>query len=778
MDLCIIPISTEDANFHASLAQIGPFLVLFDCGWQEALDVNDFNALTPYLHRVDVVLLSRATMQHLGGYPYLVQHLNKDAVVLCTEPVRHMGELACLSLVEELEKYKNVEVLDTECILRAFADKRLKCLKYTESFHLAACQDSIGETSLKITPYQAGGSLGAAFWIIDVGSAQMVYCADFSLRDTRHVGGMDFERLMASSDLKTPSIFLTSLVPVRTDVPHLGQSRTPATATMQNTVGTAAQVCLTCAEAFFLERTLETLREGGSVIVPIDVTGAVFDLLFLLDEAWGADSSISEKFPLCWVSCLNDILLDQIKTRLEFMSKRVQRLFEERPEKKSPFMLSNVRMYSSIDDMHLHVVPEQPKIVLATLPSLENGDVRELMFLMAHDPLNLLWLTQNWYPEGSLGARVFQDFVLHKYSEKEYEVIQHLKLPWTETQLRAYYEEKLAEERKDRIKMEDNDKMDIAGYAEYAEEAGDIERTGKTSAIAHHPRIAETFFEPPGWIAKTFIHADSRKDIDDYGQVLGKKEMAAWRTANVDEKEEEIVTREAHTAAVLDSVKQEMSYDKSWLHDLRIRYREPMRCEARKKIIRVACKVLFCPLNTHDHRDTRTLITKMRPQHVVALPTTAPCEFETFASTGIIINLLATPLAFPWRSLKRKSVFSTSLWEKVSFQKLPDGTRIATVTAVSCGNDSYDTFDTFDGNVHADTLLLSMPKLSTIRASLKDAMPHTRISFQQDPSGTRLLDLNGKVRLGVEGKAVKLEGALSEEYYHARAALYDNCVAL
>lgn len=770
--LCLIPISTEDANFHACLAQIGPFLVLLDCGWREDMDVYDLAPLTPYLQRIDVVLLSRASIQHLGAYPYLFDKLHSDAVVLCTEPVRYMGELACISLVEELEKYKNVQNLSIESIIKAFSNRRVHCLKYTESYHRHGA-----ETSVKITPYQAGETIGSSFWILEMGSAQMVYSSGFSLRDTRTAGGLPsgYSDWGLNSNAATlsvsPTVFLTSLVPVQTAVPHLGVSRTPATENMQNTVGTSAKVCLTCAEAYFLERTLETLREGGSVLVPVDATGTIFDLLLLLDEAWSSDTSLSEKFPICWVSCLNDIILDQIKTRLEFMSKRVQRLFEERPDKKNPFLLGNVRMYPSIEDMHHHVLPEQPKIVLATFASLENGDSKELLFTMAHDPLNLLWLTQSWYPTGSLGSYIFEDFVVNKVTEKEYEVPHHLKHRWTETQLRAYYDERLAEERK--TKIEEFDKTDYVVVDDTVFAHTDGGNISKRSLVSH-PRSGETFFEPHGWQAKTFLHADNRKDIDDYGEILSKKEITIWKNANEDEKEDNDmpITR----SALLDSTVQQVDAmdNKVWLHDLRIRYGEPMRCEERRKVLRICCRVFYCSLNAHDHRDTRALIAKMRPQHVVALPTTAPCQYDALASTGISLHHLTAPLKFPWRSLKRRAVLTRNFWEKVSFHKLEDGTRVAAVMAVPSGEE----MDAECDDVHTSTLFLSLPKLNTVRTSLKQEFPGATLNFIQDANSGRLLDMNSKARLGVESNRVMLEGTVSEEFYRARKTLYECCVAV
>jgi len=798
MNLGIVPVSSEHASFHATLSQVGPFLVLLDCGWQEDLDPNVLGPLMPYLGLIDIVLLSKASIQHLGAYPFIFSKLREDCVVLCTEPVRQLGEIACLSLVEELEKYRDVEAMDTDAILRAFLDSRLHSLKYTETFMRHTPENRGLDIPLAVTPYQAGGGIGAAYWILQLGSSQMVYCSDFSLRDTRHCGGMDFQRILDPPDLQTPTVLVTSLAPVRSNVPHIGNSRTPASANMVSTAGSSSRVCLTCGEAYFLEKTVEALRDGGSVIVPMDVVGTALDALMLLDEAWSVDSSLMDKFPVCWVSCYGDIALDQVKTRLEFMSKRVQRMFEDRPDKKNPFVLSNIRMYPSISDMHMHVLPRQPKVVLATFPSMEHGDARELLFGMAKDPQNLLWLTLPWYPEGSLAAHVFEDFVINKASEREYHVNQNVKLPLAETQLKAFYDEKIEEERvkKDQktkphtSTMEANAKIDVT--IDMTEIGGMKTRVApgtaqKSLEVTLHPKAADTFFEPQGWQGKTFIHSDLRKEVDDYGQILTKKEIEAWQAASEDAAGGEPGNvGESKPSRKVDSkkhMKEEVAYysldenpnEKNWLHDLRIRFGEPMRCEVRKKVVKVACKVLYCSFNAHDHRDTRALIMKMRPQQVVVLPTTVECEYEALQSTRVPIHFLSTPLTLPWRPLKRRAFFDKDLWEKLAFQKLECGSKVCSVTAIP-GQDP-NVLEGVDTEEHNDTLLVSLPKLALMRTSLKKIMPSSDITFQ-DVTKAAVLDLNGRVRLGIRNNSVRLEGGVSEEFYTARTTLYEKCIAV
>jgi len=767
LDLSLIPISGEHASFHSSVAQVGPFMVLLDCGWTEELNPEDINTILPYLEHIDVILLSKGSTKHVAAYPYIFERLRKDCVVLCTEPVRYLGELICLSLVEELEKYKNVETLDTDTILRAFMDPRIKNLKYTEPYERKSVAAEKGiEARLTITPYQAGGSLGATYWIVQLDSSQMVYCSGFSLRDTRHVGGMDFVRLMDPPDLRTPAVMVMSLAAVRSDVPHLGYTRTPVSENVASIAGSSSRVCLTCGEAFFLDKTVETLRDGGSVILPMDMTGTIFDIMLLLDEAWSADSSLTDKFPICWVSCYGDIFLDQIKTRLEFMCKRVQRLFEERPDKKNPFVMHNIRMYPTISDMHLHVLPRQPKVVIANFPGLECGDSRELIVNMAKEPQNLLWLTLPWYPDGSLAAQIFEDFVTNKSSEKEYSISHHAKRPLAENQLKNYYDEKVEEEA--RMKNLKKKPLRTIQEEETEQDWKNTHAGTTTSNIFEHPKAGETFFQPSGWLTKTIIHSDYRRDTDDYGQLLSEQEIETWQLTA--ENKEGIILQQAQNAKkITQSASDSMNKDSDWLQDLRVRFGEPMRSEIKWIPVKVACKVLYCEFESHDHRDTRALLLKSKPQQVVVLPTTVNCEFESLHAN--MVHFLQGPQTFNWRPLKRRATLSDGLWEKLAFQKLNDGSKICTVLAIAEDEELHP----YDNDIHRDTLLMSVPRLTDLRTHLQRIVPEAVVTFQEVQS-TRLLDINEKVRLGMKNGSIRLEGSVSEEFYSARELLYERSV--
>lgn len=81
------------------LLDIDGVRVLLDCGWTESFNVELLAPLLRVAHTVDAVLLSHATLRHLGGLPYLFGKLRSDAAVYSTMPVHRLGHLALYDAV-------------------------------------------------------------------------------------------------------------------------------------------------------------------------------------------------------------------------------------------------------------------------------------------------------------------------------------------------------------------------------------------------------------------------------------------------------------------------------------------------------------------------------------------------------------------------------------------------------------------------------------------------------------------------------------------------------
>ena len=78
----------------AYLLQINETRILLDAGWDERFDVDVLAPLEAAAERIDAVLLSHASLSHLGALPYLAARRRLAGTpVFCTAPVARMGQL-------------------------------------------------------------------------------------------------------------------------------------------------------------------------------------------------------------------------------------------------------------------------------------------------------------------------------------------------------------------------------------------------------------------------------------------------------------------------------------------------------------------------------------------------------------------------------------------------------------------------------------------------------------------------------------------------------------
>eukprot|EP00971_Amphidinium_carterae_P151698 3006838-Amphidinium_carterae.1 len=201
---------------------------------------------------------------------------------------------------------------------------RLKSVRYTEKYALSA----IGK-QLSARAYPAGGQLGSAYWTLQSGNLTALYLVDYSLRSGLFLDGMDLKPLLKSKKEEAAlrwDIVITS--------PPLAEglqtARFGASQMLSKSSNRVSSAPRTAQEEVLLEDTIAALRRGGTVLVPADVVSKALDVLLLFEQAWAADGQLASNYPLIWLSSVGDMVLDQAKTRLEYMSNEVLSKFETR----------------------------------------------------------------------------------------------------------------------------------------------------------------------------------------------------------------------------------------------------------------------------------------------------------------------------------------------------------------------------------------------------------------------------------------------------------------
>lgn len=617
-DIELIPISSDSSAFHCAILRIGNTRILLDCGWNESMDVSLYDALPAgVFESVDVILLSHYTIEHCGALPFLLfRSLGKKIFrsaksrIIATEAVRRLGELTLASLHEDIDKVKTVTSSDEsysmtiEDIVAAFS--AVQPVQFNEPVR-------IGE-KISVAAHPAGRVLGGAYWVITVGSQRIVYAVDYSLVAGKAIGGLSPAAAKGAQILITDSI---------SDAVSEPSSFDTLVATIRHTV-----------------------RGGGSVLLPMDCNGRVLELLLALESAWAGDASL-QTYPLIFLSPLGDVVLDQIKTRMEWMNQHVLHEFEESQNFAAhPFLFQHVQLCCSLGDyIEKFASSRGPKIVLATSESINFGDSRELFFRLASDGNNCVVLTAPPAP-GSLAHQVAS-------SQKEIIVQQFSKTPFSDEHLRQFYREALEKEAQDdelRRRRQRQPAVATAAPSSAAAVPVDLIR-----GHAAEGDVSGSYFRSQLFASQTVASGAVLKPqriTTDYGEQVNTLEVDTWRAhAEMSDvgaaREAAAMAQEQATGVKAERrhmkgeqmikgdideqqrVKGEVgiasigseSFD--WRRDLQVRFGEPQRVEQRERAVKVNCKIVqLAGLDgqaTAAHR--REFISVVDPSTLIMLPT-------------------------------------------------------------------------------------------------------------------------------------------------------------
>jgi len=725
MDFALLPISKDSLEWQCSVLKLGGLTVLLNCGWTEALDPKLLTPLIPHLQELDLIVLTHADIRHLGALPYVLSKYPVSCPVVCTEPVCRLGELSCVACLEDREKYREPsEAYEVDDVLRIFMS-RLTTLKYRETFRI-----SVNGRVLAACPYPAGSHLGSAFWTLQSGSLSAVYLVDGTMRQGRYLDGLEVQRLqpICRGSAQRWDVLVTAPVPSMGLALPQGAHHKAKPSTSK-----AISVARTVREQCFLEETISTLRKGGTVLVPADVAGWIPEALLLFEAAWGQDRQLSS-YPICWLSSVGDMVLDQVKTRLEYMGHEVLEAFESRIGH-HPFVLKSIRIFQSLEELIASHPLNRPKVIFTTSQHLEGGDARELFFRLSAEPKTLLWLF-GVAPAGTLARQLLEDFVLNQRIRKEYRLHQHWKSALPDEELRAFYE-KIQDQVSEpaappdiAVAMKAEDILQVKGEdgltskaAKEEEGKVEVKLEGKAKEELKEKEFKENkestavsgglaglsgpkgnaLWSPLGWPnSRTAAFQEQRAESDQYGQVLTAAEVRLWKAQDQGNKSSPSTTAEGRVSGIpLSStgtevgVKEEEKEKETaeWRESLREHFREPMQCEVRERTVKVNCKIRFLPDNTFEVTDLTNLLQLASPRHVVLLPSRGNSSTGDMLKAYFdfskqpeqnrpppevhILRPKDFPLQLSLRSTKRKLQISNDMWPHISYMKSLDGVRVA-----------------------------------------------------------------------------------------------------
>ncbi|MQM07767.1 hypothetical protein Taro_040619 [Colocasia esculenta] len=434
--------------------------------------------------KVDAVLLSHPDVLHLGALAYAMKHMGLSAPVFLTEPVYRLGLLTMYDHFLSRKQVSDFDLFTLDDIDSAFQNPNVTSLKYSQNYHLTGKGEGI-----VITPYVAGHLLGGTVWKITKDGEDVIYAVDYNHRKERHLNGTVLESFVR------PAVLITDAYNALNNQPPRRQR-----------------------DQEFLDTILKAVGAGGNVLLPVDTAGRALELILILEQHW---SQHRLAFPIFFLTNVATSTIDYVKSFLEWMNDSIAKSFEHTRD--NAFLLKHVTLL--INKNELEKIPDTPKVVLASMASLEVGFSHDIFVEWATEAKNLVLFTE----KGQFGtlARMLQA----DPPPKAVKVVMSKRIPLVGEELKVYEEEqerlRKEEALKATLKMEEDLKASLGSDANVADpmvidsNSAHVSSDVTTSWFGVNRDIVIDGFVPPSTsVAPMFPFFDNSAEWDEYGEVI------------------------------------------------------------------------------------------------------------------------------------------------------------------------------------------------------------------------------------------------------------------
>jgi len=270
-------------------------------------------------------------------------------------------------------------------------------LKYSQPHEPIPSTFSPALNGLTITAYSAGHTLGGTIWHIQHMLESIVYSVDWNqakehvLSGAAWLGGAGAGGAKVAEQLRRPTAMVCST---------RGAERVALAGGLRRR------------DELLLGLVKDTIRNGGTVLIPTDSSARVLELAYLLEDAWQNDETLRRTM-LCLASSTCGATMRYARSMLEWMEEGIVREFEEAAAKpnalqagaggqpgaaggtgSTPFDFKHVQLLERKSQVTKVLSRSEPKVVLASDSSLEWGFGRQALRKIADDSRNLVILTQ------------------------------------------------------------------------------------------------------------------------------------------------------------------------------------------------------------------------------------------------------------------------------------------------------------------------------------------------------------------------------------------------
>lgn len=342
---------------------IGKIKILIDCGMfqgsQESLNFEPF-AFDP--RDIDYLIVTHAHLDHIGRIPLLVKEgFNKQ--IISTKATYSIAKLMLRNSagILEAKKEKLYTQEDVEPALKLFG-----------SF-LESNDSMILDENIKISFKNAGHILGAV-------SVKLEFFDE----------GIE-KSIVFSGDIGQTERIITSSIEYWENANYVF---------VESTYGASIHENLHISKEDFKQKVLNTINNGGTVVIPSFALERTQELLYLFNDM--SNKGLLENIPVYLDSPL---AIDVTKTFLDYpqlFSKEVQ---ESLTNDDNPFYFDQLIQTYSIEASLQINHAKGPKIVIAGSGMCEGGRVGYHILRYANDPKNLI-LFVGYQVESTLGRKI------------------------------------------------------------------------------------------------------------------------------------------------------------------------------------------------------------------------------------------------------------------------------------------------------------------------------------------------------------------------------------
>ncbi|KAL7077440.1 hypothetical protein ACQ4LE_003037 [Meloidogyne hapla] len=352
----------QDVGRSCILVTIGGKNIMLDCGmhmgFTDERRFPDFSYissgdLTPYL---DCVIISHFHLDHCGALPYMTEMVGYSGPLYMTYPSKAIVPV----LLEDFRKVVTEHRGETS---NFFTSQMIKdCMKKVTAVNLHEIVHV--DEQLSIQAFYAGHVLGAAMFLVKVGSESVLYTGDFNMTPDRHL-----DAAKVPPGLR-PDILIT-----------------------ETTYATTVRESKRVRERDFLNKVHETVQGGGKVLIPVFALGRAQELCILLDMYW---ERLELKVPIFFSAGLASRATEYYRLFINWTNEKVKRTFVKR----NIFDFKHIKPFR----MEFADIPG-PMVLFSTPGMLHGGQSLKVFKKWCSDERNAI-IMPGYCTAGTVGAKV------------------------------------------------------------------------------------------------------------------------------------------------------------------------------------------------------------------------------------------------------------------------------------------------------------------------------------------------------------------------------------